>query len=83
MSVQPSHFDDRVGPLGLCAAVITALTAILIVSFVDFMEFISASGDTPAPGPAPPAPAAGPAALVRLVGMATGLEPSSMGHTRQ
>jgi len=37
---QPQHFDDRVGPLGLCAAVVTALFAILIVSFIDFLEFI-------------------------------------------
>ncbi|GBG00374.1 hypothetical protein Rsub_13056 [Raphidocelis subcapitata] len=48
---RPSHFDDRVGPLGLCAAVVTALAAILIVSLVDFVDFIN----TPT-GPEPPAP---------------------------
>jgi hypothetical protein len=58
---RPSHFDDRVGPLGLCAAVVTALAAIFLVSLIDFFDFMS--GPEPAPGPGPsPAPAAGLAA---------------------
>jgi len=34
------HFDDRVGPLGLCAAVVLALTTILVISVVDFVELL-------------------------------------------
>lgn len=80
---QPQHFDDRVGPLGLCAAVVTALSAILIVSFVDFLEFLESRKDGPSPGPAPgpvpsPALAGFPGASVgRMLELAAGM------HTRQ
>jgi hypothetical protein len=75
---QPQHFDDRVGPLGLCAAVVTALVAILIVSFIDFIDFLEASKPSPDPSPAPqpspallmPNPAGG---VQRLVELAAGL----------
>lgn len=54
---QPQHFDDRVGPLGLCTAVVLTLVTILIVSFIDFIDFInskdSGGGDTPSPSPSP------------------------------
>jgi uncharacterized membrane protein YidH (DUF202 family) len=46
---QVGYIDDRRGPLGLAAVVITALTSILIVSLVD-------AAKAP-PAPAPPAPA--------------------------
>jgi len=54
---QPQHFDDRVGPLGLCTAVVLTLVTILIVSFIDFIDFLdskdSGGGDTPSPSPSP------------------------------
>jgi hypothetical protein len=71
-----------VGPLGLCAAVVTALVAILMVSFIDFIDFLEASKPSPDPSPAPaPAPAPSPALLMpnaaggvqRLLELATGL----------
>lgn len=37
---QVGQFDDRVGPLGLCATVVVALTAIFIFSLVDFIELL-------------------------------------------
>ncbi|KAF6262836.1 VTC domain-containing protein [Scenedesmus sp. NREL 46B-D3] len=75
---RPQHFDDRVGPLGLCAAVVTALLAILIVSFIDFIDFLQATKPSPDPSPAPvpspsllmPNPAGG---VQRLVELAAGL----------
>lgn len=60
---RPQHFDDRVGPLGLCTAVVLTLVAILLVSFIDFINFLESDdsgGDTPSPSPAPgpvPSPA--------------------------
>lgn len=76
---QPQHFDDRVGPLGLCAAVVTALLAILIVSFIDFIEFM-ASKDNPEPGPSPPVPSPSMVlpnmGLSRMVELASGLQAS-------
>ncbi|KAF8057149.1 VTC4 [Scenedesmus sp. PABB004] len=81
---RPQHFDDRLGPLGLCAAVVAALFAILVVSFVDFLEFIEASkaGPSPAPGPAPaPAPAPSPAALAAALGRAADAA-AALVHTR-
>eukprot|EP00798_Chlamydomonas_sp_ICE-L_P020547 gene20547-27337_t len=42
------HFDDRVGPLGLCAAVVLALIAIFFLACIDFWEAAHAS-DSPAP----------------------------------
>eukprot|EP00879_Flechtneria_rotunda_P032077 GHRR01035229.1.p1 GENE.GHRR01035229.1~~GHRR01035229.1.p1 ORF type:complete len:471 (+),score=154.83 GHRR01035229.1:612-2024(+) len=90
---RPQHFDDRVGPLGLCAAVVAALAAILVVSFVDFIDFINNSGSdgpSPAPGPSPPAPTpalmgAGSltlpnAGVARMVELAAGLTGQ---HTQQ
>ncbi|GLC44294.1 hypothetical protein PLESTB_000761900 [Pleodorina starrii] len=53
------HFDDRVGPLCLCGAVVVALVAITLLSLIDFFELL-ASVDSPA---APPPPAAAAAVL--------------------
>jgi hypothetical protein len=36
--LQGAHFDDRYGPLMLCAAVVAALTAIFIISCIDFAQ---------------------------------------------
>eukprot|EP00878_Enallax_costatus_P037167 GHUV01041967.1.p1 GENE.GHUV01041967.1~~GHUV01041967.1.p1 ORF type:complete len:392 (+),score=107.62 GHUV01041967.1:183-1358(+) len=76
---RPQHFDDRVGPLGLCAAVVTALVAILIVSFVDFIEFME-SRDKPEPGPSPPVPSPSNVlpnmGLSRMVELASGIAAS-------
>jgi len=55
---RPAQFDDRLGPLGLCCAVVLALSAIFVVSLIDYAEVAAPAG--PAPGPAPPA---GPALL--------------------
>jgi uncharacterized membrane protein YidH (DUF202 family) len=46
---RPGHFDDRLGPLGLCGAVVLALSAIFVVSLIDYAEVASAA---PPPGPA-------------------------------
>jgi hypothetical protein len=76
--LQPQHFDDRVGPLGLCAAVVAALFAILVVSLIDFLEFISTADKPdgpPAPSPALALPYAG---VSRLVEMAGGVPRSVM-----
>lgn len=76
---RPSHFDDRVGPLGLCAAVVTALVAIFLVSLIDFVQYMS-GGDAPAPGPSP-APEPSPSVLLTsnpiagLLGVAGGEGP--------
>lgn len=48
------HFDDRVGPLALCGAVVVALVAITLLSLVDFFELLAAA-DAAAPAPPPPA----------------------------
>ncbi|KXZ45148.1 hypothetical protein GPECTOR_58g597 [Gonium pectorale] len=50
------HFDDRVGPLCLCGAVVVALVAITLLSLVDFFELL-ASAEQAGPAP-PPSPAA-------------------------
>lgn len=44
------QFDDRYGPLALCAAVVTALVAILLISLIDFVEVMHEK-DVPAPAP--------------------------------
>ena len=85
--VQPQHFDDRVGPLGLCAAVVTALTAILICSIVDFVDFLeqakSGGGDTPTPSPAP-SPSPLPSPTLQLLGQqALGLLQAAAGGAVQ
>eukprot|EP00877_Chromochloris_zofingiensis_P009475 jgi/Chrzof1/4781/Cz14g26070.t1 len=60
---RPGHFDDRLGPLGLCVAVVLALSAILVVSIIDFVEAMKSrgdgdgGGDAPSPSPAGPSPA--------------------------
>jgi hypothetical protein len=46
---RPSQFDDRVGPLGLCAVVVTALVAILLVSLVDFYDYMNEPVGPPPP----------------------------------
>lgn len=59
LHLQPQHFDDRVGPLGLCTAVVLTLVAILLVSFIDFINFLDSKdsgGDSPSPAPGPPSP---------------------------
>ena len=88
---RPSQFDDRVGPLGLCAAVVTALTAIAIVSLADFVDFMrtGSGGDQPGPAPGPsPSPAPAPGmmapllannAVVGLLGVAAGGAPAAAG----
>lgn len=49
---RPTGFDDRVGPLCLCIAVVVALSAIFIVSIVDLLEVLDAqSGEPPAAPP--------------------------------
>lgn len=56
---RPQHFDDRVGPLGLCTAVVLTLVSILLVSFIDFINFLDSKdsgGDSPSPAPGPPSP---------------------------
>jgi hypothetical protein len=82
---RPQHFDDRVGPLGLCCAVVLALTTILLVSFIDFIEFINSKDTPPGPEPSPALGALGGGggigglphpAVTRLVQLAAG-------HTRQ
>uniref|UniRef100_A0A383VD06 SPX domain-containing protein n=1 Tax=Tetradesmus obliquus TaxID=3088 RepID=A0A383VD06_TETOB len=84
---RPQHFDDRVGPLGLCAAVVTALVAILIVSFIDFIDFLESTKPSPDPTPSPgPGPTPSPALLMpnpaggvqRLVELAAGLTKPSL-----
>lgn len=50
------HFDDRVGPLCLCGAVVVALVAITLLSLIDFFELIE-SVDA-AVSPPPPSPTA-------------------------
>lgn len=63
LALQPGHFDDRLGPLGLCVAVVLALSAILVVSIIDFVEAMKSrgdgdgGGDAPSPSPAGPSPA--------------------------
>lgn len=37
------QFDDRVGPLGLCGAVVLALSTILIISVVDLVDMLEHS----------------------------------------
>jgi uncharacterized membrane protein YidH (DUF202 family) len=53
---RPGHFDDRLGPLGLCCAVVLALSAIFVVSLIDYAEVSSSAGGGPAPPPSPPLP---------------------------
>lgn len=52
---RPGQFDDRLGPLGLCCAVVLALSAIFVVSLIDYAE-VSAPAAGPAGPPAPPPP---------------------------
>ncbi|KAG2429574.1 hypothetical protein HXX76_010809 [Chlamydomonas incerta] len=61
------HFDDRVGPLALCGAVVVALTAITLLSLVDFFELLAAA-ESGAPSPPPPAAVPGAAAGVLAMG---------------
>jgi hypothetical protein len=65
-----------VGPLGLCAAVVTALSAILLVSIIDFIQFLeSGGGDGPSPSPSvdpSPAPSFLAPQLTQLLTMAGG-----------
>ncbi len=71
-SSQPSQYDDRLGPLGLCAAVVLALTAILVLAFIDFWD-ITHQQPEPGPDPGPlPSPALQPAmpVLARMLGRA-------------
>ncbi len=35
------QFDDRVGPIGLCATVVAALSAIMILSLMDFAQLLA------------------------------------------
>lgn len=52
---RPAQFDDRLGPLGLCCAVVLALSAIFIVSLIDYAEVAAAPSPGPPPvGPPPP-----------------------------
>ncbi|GLI70122.1 hypothetical protein VaNZ11_014928 [Volvox africanus] len=44
------HFDDRVGPLCLCGAVVVSLVAITLLSILDFFELL-ASVDSKLPPP--------------------------------
>lgn len=75
------QFDDRVGPLCLCAAVVVALCAILLLSVVDFFEVLHAHDEGPAPpasdaGSPPPVAGVlrGVASVLRLAGMGTGAQ---------
>jgi len=53
-NTQVIQYDDRYGPLCLCAAVVTALVAIFIISCLDFIEVLQKDM---APAPSPPFPA--------------------------
>ena len=50
---QVGYIDDRYGPLGLAAVVVTALSAILVVSLLDA---VAPPPGPPPPGPPPPGP---------------------------
>jgi uncharacterized membrane protein YidH (DUF202 family) len=52
---RPGHFDDRLGPLGLCCCVVLALSAIFVVSLIDYAE-VSAPPPVAPPVVPPPAP---------------------------
>ncbi len=64
------HFDDRVGPLCLCGAVVVALVAITLLSLIDFFELLAAA-ENGAAAPPPPSPAA--ALLAGVTGAGGGL----------
>ncbi|EFJ39830.1 hypothetical protein VOLCADRAFT_70357 [Volvox carteri f. nagariensis] len=52
------HFDDRIGPLCLCGAVVVALVAITLLSLIDFFELLASVDSALPPPPPPPALAA-------------------------
>ena len=70
---QIGYIDDRYGPLGLAAVVVTALTAILIVSLVDSMHGGAGGGADPPAPPPPPPPSSLSAALAAAVRSPAGL----------
>lgn len=51
---QVGQFDDRVGPLALCGAVVGALTIILIINAVDFFSLLGEAEAKKHGGKAPP-----------------------------
>lgn len=48
-------YDDRRGPLGLAAIIVTALSLIFLVAFADLVRLLRHHGDAPAPAPGPAA----------------------------
>ncbi len=65
-----TQFDDRYGPLALCAAVVVALVGILVITSIDFYEEVHGGGAAGGPPPPPPLDGAADAAWSAARGVA-------------